>query len=74
MRVRNDPAQRTPVIHIPLPGVFARDQAKAGCVLIHLQDLKEEAMSQISLVSAWGCHFNLTMARVAIVVQEVSIQ
>jgi hypothetical protein len=62
MHARNDSGRSTPgMMHIPFLEIPDVDQAKPDYVLIRSWNLKEETMSQMNLVAAWGRRLIISM-------------
>jgi hypothetical protein len=60
----------TPGMHIPILDVSAIDLRKPDYIMILPWNLKQEVISQMNHVSAWGCRFIVPIPSVAIVHPE----
>ena len=60
----------TPGMHIPILEVAAIDRARPDYILVLPWNLKQEIMTQMNHVSAWGCRFIVPIPSVAIVDPE----
>jgi SAM-dependent methyltransferase len=61
----------TPGMHIPILEVSAIDHTRPDYILVLPWNLKEEIVSQLSHVSAWGARFIIPIPRVTIVDPKV---
>jgi hypothetical protein len=54
-------------MHIPIREVEAIDRAKPDYILVLPWNLKQEIMSQMNHVGAWGCRFIVPIPSVSII-------
>ena len=60
----------TPGMHIPILDVAAIDRAKPDYILLLPWNLKQEIVSQMHHVSAWGCRFIVPIPSVSVLLPE----